>query len=161
MAFAHKFSSSPTPTRWPIQTVYWEWSLAIAEKCPGIVWERAGCHGTNLCQGLHWQSSSGVMLCQYLGPCPGPLWLPSADRPYVSDSRPHPTVPSALPWILGLNSCFICLSQNSIARIWTAFWSGSDHPAHCWLLDEQRETCSPLARWEAQGCMLGWTVREE
>lgn len=161
MAFDHEFSSSLVRTRWPIQTVSLEQSLTIAEKCPGIVWERAGCHGTSLCQGLHWQSSSGVMLCQYLGPCPGPLWLPSADSPYVSDSWPHCTVPSSLPWFLGLNSCFICLFQNSIARIWTAFWSGSDHPAHHWLLNEQRETRSPLARWGAQGCMLGWTAHEE
>lgn len=39
MAFSHKFSSRPTSTRWPIQTVCWEWSLAIAEMCPGIVYE--------------------------------------------------------------------------------------------------------------------------
>lgn len=69
--------SSPTLTRWPIQTVHWEWSLLIAESvqalCEGelVAWNKA-VPRTALTVEL-W-----MRLCQCLGPCPGPLWLPSA-----------------------------------------------------------------------------------
>lgn len=79
---------------------------------PGIVWEWSGCCGTTLCWGLHWQPNSGVIPSQGLALCPGPLWSPGADSPYVSDSWLRPTVPSAFPWILGLNSCFVCLGLD-------------------------------------------------